>query len=104
MAVADSDGGMESTLARGTTQPMSLAADGSGVHWTTASSAYTLLAQPGTEGTVMGVQPAHGDSFPLALAHADPASVASNGEQVCWVNNGAASVVYLAPRSEGVCP
>ena len=58
-------GGAATMLASGSAQPMDLALDGVSVYWTNASTSQTFSGTPGTDGTVIAVPRAGGDTITL---------------------------------------
>ena len=101
------DGGTPITLATGTAQPMALAIDGVNVYWTNASSSQTFSATPGTDGTVMAVPRAGGETVTLGPDQEEPGGIAANGTTVCWtltgMGQGTGMVKCLGTCTDSVC-
>jgi hypothetical protein len=97
------DGSGQISLASGNLQTQGLVVDRHAAYWANSSNAYTLLGQPGTDGTTMVVSLDGGDAAPLATAQADPGAIATNGRNVCWANYGDATIACLGICQAGSC-
>jgi hypothetical protein len=100
-------GGAATMLASGTAQPMDLAVDGVSVYWTNASTSQTFSGTPGTDGTVMAVPRAGGETITIGPDQEEPGGIAANGTTVCWTNTGmgqgTGTVKCLGPCASGMC-
>ena len=101
------DGGDIITLATGTHMAQGLAIDRAGAYWTNSSTSQVVSAIPGTDGLVLGVPLAGGDTVTLGPDQDEPAAIATNGTTVCWTTTGSGqgngSVKCLGTCDGGYC-